>query len=341
MILSAGYGSRLRPLTSYLPKPLVPVLNRPLLWYLISSLRRAGIHQIAINLHYRGEQIRRWLGSGSSLGVQVTYSAETELLGSAGGVRRLRHFFGDETAVIIHGDLLFDVDLAAVIQYHQCREAQATIVLHPAHQRYRYGMIKVNALGEVAQFVDQHAPWTSGPLIETVFTGVQILEPAVLDDIPPGSTAMLTTEVYQRLLRSSGRFYGYLMDGYWSDIGTPLRYWEANMDLVSGRCALAGTPLKDTIPQAQRLSTEVGGMPLHVGATVRRDGDSSIGPEVVLGEGCVLEGGVRITHSVLWPRVRLGNGVTIERSIITSDVTIPAGSHVVGKIVTSSEMTEL
>jgi NDP-sugar pyrophosphorylase family protein len=341
MILSAGYGSRLRPLTSFLPKPLIPVLNRPLLWYLIASLRRAGIHEIAINLHYRGDQIRSWLGSGSNLGVQVTYSEETALLGSAGGVRRLRYFFGDEPAVIIHGDLLFDVDLAEVIQYHQLRDAQATIVLHPAHHRYRYGMIKINALGEIAQFVDHYAPWISGPLIETVFTGVQILEPAVLDAIPVGSAAMLTTEVYPHLLRSAGRFYGYLMHGYWSDLGTPVRYWEANMDLVSGRLALVATPQSDTMLQGQSFSTGVGEMPLQVGAAVRRQGDSAIGPEVVIGEGCMLEGRVWIAHSVLWPRVRLGNGVTIERSIITSDVTIPAGSCVVGKIVTSSEMAEL
>jgi NDP-sugar pyrophosphorylase family protein len=340
MILAAGYGSRLRPLTSYLPKPLVPVLNRPLLWYLLGSLRRAGLHEIAINLHYRGEQIRHWLGNGSRFGVQVTYSDEAELLGSAGGVRRLRQFFGDAPAVIIHGDLLFDVDLAAVIQYHQCREAQATIVLHPAHHRYRYGMIKVNALGEIAQFVDQHAPWTPGPLIETVFTGVQILEPAVLDAIPEGS-AMLTTAVYPQLLERSGRLYGYLMQGYWSDLGTPRRYWEANMDLVSGRLTLAATPLPDMTCQVEHGSAGVGEGPWSIGLAVRRDGDSSIGPEVVLGEGCVREGRVHIAHSVLWPRVRLGDGVVVERSIIASDVTLPAGVHVVGKIVTSSGMADL
>jgi NDP-sugar pyrophosphorylase family protein len=340
MILAAGYGSRLRPLTSYLPKPLVPVLNRPLLWYLLGSLRRAGVHEIAINLHYRGDQIRRWLGNGSRFGVQVTYSDEAELLGSAGGVRRLRQFFGDVPAIIIHGDLLFDIDLAAVIQYHQCREAQATIVLHPAHHRYRYGMIKVNALGEIAQFVDQHAPWTPGPLIETVFTGVQILEPAVLDAIPAGP-AMLTTAVYPRLLGRPGRLYGYLMQGYWSDLGTPRRYWEANMDLVSGRLTLAATPLPDMRCQAGHGSAGLGGRPWSIGMAVRMDGDSSIGPEVVLGDGCVREGRVQIAHSVLWPRVRLGDGVVVERSIIASDVTLPAGVHVVGKIVTSSGMTDL
>src|SRR5512134_1369528 len=106
MILAAGLGSRLRPLTAHLPKPLVPILNRPLLWYLIRCVRQAGIHDIAINLHYRGEQIRRWLGSGDGLGVQVTYSEEAELLGSAGGVQRLRQFFGNEPALILHGDIL-------------------------------------------------------------------------------------------------------------------------------------------------------------------------------------------------------------------------------------------
>src|SRR5262245_14845367 len=184
MILAAGLGSRLRPLTTYLPKPLVPILNRPLLWHLITRVRDAGIHEIAVNLHYRGEQIRNWLGNGHHLNVEVSYSEEPELLGSAGGVRRLRRFFGNEPALIVHGDILFDVDLTAVIQYHLVRAAQATLVLHPAHHRYNYGKIRVNAQGQIGQFVDQQAPGISGPLSDTVFTGVQILDPAVLDAIP-------------------------------------------------------------------------------------------------------------------------------------------------------------
>jgi len=346
MILAAGLGSRLRPLTSQLPKPLVPIMNQPLLWHLIRHVRAAGIHEIALNLHYRGERVRDWLGHGGHLGVNVTYSAEPELLGSAGGVRRMRAFFGHEPALIIHGDILFDVDLTTVIQYHLSRSAQATLVLHPAHHRYNYGMIRVNAQGEVAQFVDQHAPWVSGPLIDTVFTGVQIIAPEVLDAIPEACVASLTTDVYPGLLAHSARFYGYLMHGYWSDIGTPQRYWETNMDAVSGRVGFAIDVSPDgTIPANPRQGSGIVAGSLHQPMAFQSGialADSiSLGPEVVVGEGCELAKDVRIVQSVLWPRVRVGPGVTIERSIVMNDVTIPDGSHLVGKILSSEEILDL
>jgi NDP-sugar pyrophosphorylase family protein len=346
MILAAGMGSRLRPLTTHLPKPLVPILNRPLLGHLIMQVRQAGIHEIAINLHYRGEQVRSWLGRGEQLGVEVTYSEESELLGSAGGVQRLRHFFGNEPALIVHGDILFDVDLSELIRYHLEHAAQATLVLHPAHHRYSYGKIKVNAQGQIVQFVDRKAPGVSEPLIETIFTGVQILDPAVLDAIPATCGAALTTDVYPGLLSKASRFYGYVMRGYWSDIGTPQRYWETNMDVIGGRVGRAVNLLQDA-PDLSRTSQAKGDVagvlrpPVACPPGIDILAGSSVGPEVILGEGCALANDVRLVRSVLWPRVRVERGVTIEGSIVMSDLTIPAGSHLVGKIVAAQGIIDL
>ena len=346
MILAAGLGSRLRPLTTHLPKPLVPILNRPLLGYLIRQVRQAGIHEIAINLHYRGEQIRSWLGRGEQLGVEVTYSEEAELLGSAGGVQRMRQFFGNEPVLIVHGDILFDVDLSAVIQYHLSCAALATIVLHPAHHRYNYGKIKVNAHGQIAQFVDQQLPWVSGPLTETLFTGVQILDPAVLDAISMAGVSALTADVYPALLRNPSRLYGYLMHGYWSDIGTPRRYWETNMDAVSGRVGSAVNlpPDADDLGLAAQVYGRLADVlcpPVAGRAGVEAHVSVGIGPEVILGDGCELADDVRLVQSVLWPRVRVGRGVTIAGSIVLNDVAIPDGSHLIGKIVSSTGITDL
>jgi mannose-1-phosphate guanylyltransferase/phosphomannomutase len=346
MILAAGLGSRLRPLTTPLPKPLVPILNRPLLWHLIRQVREAGIHEIAINLHYRGEQIRRWLGRGQHLGVEVTYSEEAELLGSAGAVRRLRRFFGNQPALIVHGDILFDVDLTAVIQYHLSRAAQLTLVLHPAHHRYSYGKIRVNAQGQIAQFVDQQALGIPGPLIDTVFTGVQVLDPAVLDTIPATPVAVLTTDVYPDLLAQAWRVYGYLMCGYWSDIGTPRRYWETSMDVIGGRAGAAVDWSQDQdafrmISEPKERWSAAVHPPVALAPGITVQSESFIGPEVIIGTGCELARGVRLMQSVLCPRVRFGREATIEGSIIMNDMTIPDGSHLVGKIVAAEGIADL
>jgi mannose-1-phosphate guanylyltransferase / phosphomannomutase len=346
MILAAGLGSRLRPLTNHLPKPLVPILHQPLLWHVIMHVRQAGIREIAINLHYRGEQIRGWLGRGERLGVEVTYSEEAELLGSAGGVRRVRDFFANEPALIVHGDILFDVDLSAVIQYHHSRAAWATLVLHPAHHRYSYGMIRVNPQGHIAQFVDQHAPWVCGPLVETVFTGVQVLAPAVLDALPVAGVGALTTDVYPGLLTHTSQLYGYLMHGYWSDIGTPRRYWETTMDVISGRVGAAvnlpqATVDVGSVQQLARIPTGAMHPPVVLPSVVDVRDYTHIGPEVVLGEGCAIAEDVHIVQSVLWPRVRVGRGVTLKGSIVTNDVVIPDGAHLVGKIISAEGIADL
>ncbi|HXH08930.1 MAG TPA: NDP-sugar synthase [Alphaproteobacteria bacterium] len=341
MILAAGYGSRLRPLTDHLPKPLVPLVNRPLLEYIIGGIRAAGIQEIALNLHYRGAQIRQWLGSGERFGVNVTYSEEPEILGSAGGVRRMRGFFGDGPALVVHGDLLFDVDLRAVIQYHLLHAAHATLVLHPAYHRYNYGLVKVNAQGEIAQFVGQQAPWVAGPFIDTVFTGVQVLDPVVLDTIPAERVAILTTDVYPQLLSRRERLYGYLMQGYWSDVGTPHRYWEANLDLLRGLVSPIekrdGSEVQHTTaPYSRTIAHPQIQSSVALDPTVRIGEKASVGPAVVAGEGCEIAAGAHVSMSILWPRVRIGQGAIIQRSIILQDVTIPPGSHQVGKVVSAS-----
>jgi mannose-1-phosphate guanylyltransferase/phosphomannomutase len=346
MILAAGLGSRLHPLTAHLPKPLVPILNQPLLGYIIRQVKQAGIHEIAINLHYRGEQIRHWLGRGARFGVEVTYSEEPQLLGSAGGARRMRDFFGDEPVLIVHGDILFDVDLAAVIRYHLRCEALATIVLHPAHHRYNYGRIRVNAHGHIAQFVDRQAPWVPGPLTETLFTGIQVLDPALLNTILPGSVAALTTEVYPTLLAHPARLYGYLMQGYWSDIGTPRRYWETNMDAVGERVGAAVTvsARADDFGITSRGDAGPTGClhpPVAASSAVDVARSASVGPEVILGEGCRLAHDVRVVRSVLWPRVRVGPGARVSRSIVLNDVIIPDGSQLIGKLVSGAGVTDL
>jgi mannose-1-phosphate guanylyltransferase/phosphomannomutase len=258
----------------------------------------------------------------------------------------VRDFFGNEPALILHGDLLFDIDLREVIQYHLFRQALATLVLHPAHPRFNYGRIMVNPQGEIAQFVNQHAPWVSGPLTETIFTGVQVLDPRLLDSIAAERFSVLTTDLYPHLLTPASRMFGFLTRGYWSDIGTPLRYWEANMDVGSGRVASAWAMLAEAVEpasphQGERPREGEAPSSVLIGPDVRLGARCQLEAGTIMGEGCRLADDVRIGHSVLWSGVCVERQATIERSIVLSDVVVPAGSSLVRKIVSPSGITEL
>jgi NDP-sugar pyrophosphorylase family protein len=219
-------------------------------------------------------------------------------------------------------------------------------VLHPAHHRYNYGKIRVNSQGHIAQFVNQQASGISGPLIDTVFTGVQVLDSAVLDTIPATRVAALTTDVYPGLLTNASRFYGYLMHGYWSDIGTPRRYWETNMDVVGGRVGAAVhlSPDEDDPGMVSELTASKGATirpPVAIAPGIEVPTGCSIGPEVIIGAGCKLSDDIHLRQSVLWSRVRVGRGAMIEGSIVMNDVTIPDGLHLVGKIVAANGIIDL
>jgi len=249
MILAAGEGRRLRPLTETTPKALVEVGGRPLIDYSITTLKRAGITELVVNLHWLGEQIRDYLGDGSGHGVSVEYSEEDPLQDSGGGIAQARPLLGDDTFVTVNADTIVDVDVGRVLAFHREHAAVATMVLRKDPRMDDFGTIAIDGDGRIGRFLAHHRPALDEVACERLdpymYTGVQVLEPAIFEYMDASEPFSLTRETYPRLLAADEPLFGYRFDGAWITVGTPDQ-------LKSAGERLRNTPLDR--PEGERLS---------------------------------------------------------------------------------------
>lgn len=231
MILAAGKGTRLYPLTETLPKPMVPVAGKPVLEHTVNWLRGHGVDRIAVNLHHQGDSIRAHFGDGSRWGVTLRYSEEPELLGTAGGVKRVENFFDDPFAVV-YGDVLTDLDLAALADFHRSRgpAPHVTLTLDQRPDAAQCGVVELDAAGRVTRFVEKpkpeeiRSPWVN--------SGIMLLDRALLADIPAGQFSDFGRDILPAWLRAGVPIFGWGLPAaaYLIDMGTPAKYAQANRD---------------------------------------------------------------------------------------------------------------
>ena len=239
MIFAAGLGERLRPMTSRLPKAMVPVAGRPMIDYPLLLLRHYEIRDIVINLHHLGEQIQAYLGDGAKLGLKISYSKENELLDTGGGLLKAKPFLCEEPFVVINTDVMIDLPLADLVAFHLRKRAVATLVVRPDPWADRFGSMEIDDDGRIQRFLRTERP-NAPPANRSklMFTGVQILEPKVFDYMPPrgGRKKFGTTkDTYPRMLANDEALYGFCFDGFWQDLGTEARIREVEAGLASGK----------------------------------------------------------------------------------------------------------
>ena len=234
MILAAGEGIRLRPLTLETPKVLLPVGGVPLIEHTLIWLKNYGISEVAINLHHMGEKIKEFLGDGSRFEMKVSYSPEETLLGTAGGVKRMEHFF-KSTFVVVYGDVLTDFNLTDMIQFHRKKEAMATLAVLEIPNPWAVGVVEINEQGRVLSFVEK--PPCGSEAGNLASGGVYILEREILDYIPGGVFSDFAYDIFPQLIEPSFPIYGYALkpEDYLTDIGTIDKYQKANEDVKAGR----------------------------------------------------------------------------------------------------------
>ena len=232
MILAAGLGARLRPLTDALPKPLLPIAGRPLIVWNLLLLRRHGITDVIINLHHLGHLIEQALGDGSPFGMRIAYSKEPVLLGTGGGLKQAEPFFGGEPFVVLNGDTLFDMDLGELTAVHRRSHAVATMAVRADPEPERWGAVELDAACHVLRITGRGKA-DRKPGEKRMFAGVHLMHPRLLAAVPAGRESSII-EAYVRAIQAGETVAGCELSGYWSDIGTPERYTQAQRDVAAG-----------------------------------------------------------------------------------------------------------
>lgn len=281
MILAAGLGTRLRPLTDYIPKPLLPVVGVPNIVRVIHLLKKAGVRDIVINLHHLPEMIESALGSGDSLGVAIEYTREPVLLGTAGGIRNALAHLGKETFIVINGDSFYAPDIGKALAYHKKVGALATLVVRSDPRAESYGAVGMDGTGKVVRLA-----WVkSGVTAESLgmFTGVHIMEPSFAEELP--ASGCIVRKTYMPLIEQGAPIFGFFNDGWFFDLGTPSDYLHANLALLRGQIAL--------------------------------DGFSPPPGEIFTGQGLELGENARLLPgAILGNHVRVAPGTTVERAVV-------------------------
>jgi mannose-1-phosphate guanylyltransferase/phosphomannomutase len=319
MVMAAGAGTRLHPLTLAVPKPMVPIANRPVLEYTIQNLKRHGITEIILNLHNHPELIRKHFGTGAAWGVKIHYSFEPKLLGTAGGVKNVSSFLGRGTFLVMSGDGLSDVNLTALLDFHRRRKAVGTMALKPMDTRFEYGVTLTDAQGRIKTFVEK--PLWSDVFSNTVNTGIYIFEPSILTQIPSGKTYDFGHDLWPKLLQRHARIYAQVINAYWCDVGNLSEYRRAQKDVLDGkiRLPLPGRQTKRRAWVGEGTVIDRGVAiepPCLIGRNVRIERGSRIGAYTVIGDGVRIGQRATLRHSILWNNVRVGDGVTLENCII-------------------------
>jgi len=234
MIFAAGLGTRLRPLTEKLPKCLIQVGGRPMIDYVLLLLERYGIGEIIVNIHHLGPQVEAYLRDGQRFGVEISYSRETILLDTGGGLLGAKEFLAGETFVVINSDVLIDLRLDQVIAAHQEQGAAATLVLRRDPMADAYGAIETDQRGRIERFLTHERPGrAAGPLEKYMFTGVHVIEPGIFEYMAGDSAFSITRTTYPRMLGQGEPLFGFRYDGKWQDLGTPETLARADQDLLS------------------------------------------------------------------------------------------------------------
>ena len=232
MILAAGLGTRLRPLTNTTPKPLLPMGGIPLIVWNLLLLRQHGFHEVVINLHYLGSMIEQALGDGAKFGLRIRYSHEPVILGTGGGIKQAEPFFAGEPVLVLNGDTLFELDLEALMAFHQSQKAAATLVVREDPDAATWGLVEVREDHRIVRITGKGLA-DSVPTIPRMFAGIHILEPRLLQDVPKGVLSSII-DPYVAAISRGERVVGYDLHGYWSDIGTVERYEQAEQDVHAG-----------------------------------------------------------------------------------------------------------
>jgi len=334
MILAAGKGTRVRPITHTIPKPMIPILQKPVMEFLLELLREHGFIEIMVNVSHLAEEIENYFRDGQRFGVEIAYSFEGRIedgeligdaMGSAGGLKKIQTFqrFFDDTFVVLCGDALVDLDLSEAVRRHKAKGAMASLITKrvPREQVSSYGVVVTDDDGLVRSF--QEKPAVDEAASDMINTGIYIFEPAVLDYVPAGVPFDIGSDLFPRLVEDGAAFYALPMEFEWVDIGKVPDYWQAIRSVLQGQVRQVQIPGKEVRPgifaglnvAANWDKVNVEG-PIYVGGMTRiEDGATIVGPAMI-GPSCHICEGATIDNSIIFDYSRIGPGVRLVEKLV-------------------------
>ena len=326
LFLAGGMGTRLRPLTDHLPKPMVPVMGRPLLERSIEEIRGCGADEAVLSTCYRADYIENYFAKNGNYGVKLRYVCEDIPLGTGGAIRNCRDFF-DGTFLIFNSDILSNIDLNDLLRFHKEKRADVTIAATRVSNPSSYGVIEYDEFGFATTFTEKPKPGEAKS--DFINAGIYVFEPNVLDLIPSDRVVSVEKETFPLLLKKGYKIAVYRGGTYWIDIGTPEKYMQVHRDIFAGMCRVSENDFNRGriygVERAQIHNTARLIGPLWLGKNVRIGANVTVGPNVVLGSGFESGRGCVISDSILWNDVSVGSGVSISKSVVASGCRIGSG----------------
>jgi len=310
MVLAAGLGTRLRPLTDLISKPMAPIVNKPVMEHIIELLAKYGFTEIVCNLHWYPEDIKNYFGDGSKWGVSIAYSYEDKLLGTAGGVKNVEDFFEERTFLVISGDALTDIDLESLIEFHKEKSCISTIVLTRVEDTSQYGVVLLDKDNKIYGF--QEKPLGGEAESSLANSGIYVFEPKILKYVPEGKFYDFGKNLFPDLLKKKISYYGYVHNQYWNDVGSLSEYQRGNFDALERKVKvkIPGKMIKEGV---------------WIGKNCKIQEDVIIIPPVCIGNNCTIKKGAKLFGPII-----LGdNTIVDERAVMYRG--IKWGSGYIGK----------
>jgi len=330
VVMAGGEGTRLRPLTSNQPKPMVPVFNRPIMEYIIELLKKHNIKNIVVTLQFMPQLIKNYFGDGSDLGVNLIYAVEQQPLGTAGSVKNAEEHL-NETFVVISGDALTDINLTELIAFHKQKHSLATIALKRVENPLEFGIVIVDEVGQVQRFLEK--PTWGEVFSDTINTGIYVLEPEIFQYIPANKMVDFAKDVFPKLLKAKKPLYGYVFDGYWCDVGNYEQYMQAHQDLLSGAANinLSGLKMKENIWLGEGAyihpEADITG-PAYIGQNARIERGAEIDEFSVIGNNVVVEANSHIHRAIVWDNSYISSQVFLHGCVIGKNCDLKDGVRV-------------
>jgi mannose-1-phosphate guanylyltransferase / phosphomannomutase len=317
--MAGGEGTRLRPMTANQPKPMLPVVNRPIMEHVLRLLRKHELTETVVTVQFLASIVRNYFGDGEDFGMSLQYATEETPLGTAGSVKNAEDALRDEPFLVISGDALTDIDLSALIKFHKDNQAMVTVALARVPDPLEFGIVIVDDDGRIQRFLEK--PTWGQVFSDTVNTGIYVMQPEVLAEVPAGQVVDWSADVFPKLLENGARLYGWIADGYWEDIGSHESYLKAQADVLSGRVAveIEGFEVSPGIwvaPSAEVDPEAVLHGPLCIGDYAKIEAGAQLREYTVVGSNVIVKEGAFLDRAVVHNNVYVGRGVTLRGCVV-------------------------